>query len=157
MELIAKITRARCIAAAVLFLLLAACSTSPPEPIVIIHDPLVLQEIAPLPRTVVLARQAVTEFEPVYTTFRILEVSEENGVQKFFLARIGADRSGIQVGVTGEIAEDEAFQRIIGNYAIRELFPEFFRGEIRDLTHRIGHNAFARVKTGERLRGTASN
>jgi hypothetical protein len=88
----------------------------------------------------------------VYATFRIVEVSEVNGVQRFFLVRIGAERTGIQIGVAGEIAEDEAFQRIIGNYRISEMYSDFFRGEIVDLTHRIGANAFVRVQTGERLR-----
>jgi len=153
MESAGKIKKTSCaIGALVLFLF--SCQTPPVEPVIIIHDPLVLQEITPLPRAVV-ARQAVSEFEPVYSTFRIAEVSEVNGVQRFFLVRMGADRTGIQIGTAGEIAEDEAFQRIIGNYRIIELYADFFRSEIIDLTHRIGVTAFARVQIGEKVKETA--
>jgi len=141
------------IAAPLLFLLLSCRGA--PEPIVVLHDPLVLQEIAPLPRAIVAALaipQITIEIEPVYTNFRIIEVSEVNGVQRYFMVRMGAERSGINVGGTGQIAEDEAFQRIIGDYRIAALYGDFFRGEIIGLTHRIGVNAFARVQTGEIVR-----
>ena len=128
-----------------------SCKSAPPEPIIIIQDPLVLQEIAPLPRTVV-ARQTVTEYEPIYSILRIIEVSEVNGVQKFFLVRSGSDKTGISVGVKGDIGEDESFQRIIGNYAIIELYGDFFRCEIVELAYRIGNNAYVRVQTGEMVK-----
>lgn len=125
-----------------------------------VQDPLILQEIAPLPRVVVAALAApaiIIEVEPVYTNFRIVEVSEVNGVQRYFMVRMGADRSGISVGGNGEIAEDEAFQRVIGNYRIAAVYGDFFRGEITSLTHRIGVNAYARIQTGEIVREIIAN
>ncbi|MBN1616870.1 MAG: hypothetical protein JW875_06110, partial [Spirochaetales bacterium] len=71
-------------------------------------------EIAPLPRTVVIKQ--VVEYEPVYSTLKIIEVSEVNGIQKFFLVKIGSDRTGISVGVRGEIADDQEFKKIIGSF-----------------------------------------
>jgi hypothetical protein len=116
----------------------------------IIHDPLVLQEISPLPRSIV--RQAVTAYEPVYSILRIIEVSEVNGVQKYFLVRLGADKTGVSVGVTGDIGEDSTFQRIIGSYTIIEMHGDFFRCEITELAYRIGANAHVRIKIGEKAK-----
>jgi hypothetical protein len=137
-----------------IFLFAMGCKSEPPppvEPIIIVQDPLVLQEITPLPRSVVIAAKAA-EFEPIYTALRIIEVSEVNGVQKYFLVRLGSDRTGISVGVTGDIAEDAAFQKIIGNYKILEVYADFFRCEIVELAYRIGTAAYMRVQTGEKLR-----
>jgi len=136
-----------------LILVFACKSPPPPEPV---QDPLVLQEIAPLPRTMV-ARQAVAEYEPVYALFRIIEVSEVNGVQKYFLVRIGADKTGIAVGVTGDIGEDQTFKRIIGNYKVIELHDNFFRCEIVELEYRIGSAAYVRIKTGEKIKEPSAN
>jgi hypothetical protein len=153
MEFVKKVRRFKYIL--FLLLLIFACESSPPpEPV--IQDPLVLQEIAPLPRAVV-ARQVVTEYEPVYSSFRIIEVSEVNGVQKFFIVRIGADKTGIAVGVTGDIGEDQAFKRIIGIYKILELHDNFFRCEIMELEYRIGNAAYVRIKTGEKIKEPATN
>jgi hypothetical protein len=124
-----------------------ACSCKTPQ-----AAPLVLTEVAPLPRAVVAAKQIVTEFEPVYAVYRIVEVTEVNGVQKFFLVRFGTDKKGIEVGVLGEIGEDAAFQRIIGNYKIVELLGNFFRCEITELAYRIGSNAHVRVVIGEKVK-----
>jgi len=132
-----------------LFLFLS-CGTAP-----VARDPLVLQEIAPLPRAVAAALatpQIIIEIEPVYSIFRIIEVSEVNGVQRYFMVRVGPDRTGILTGGVGEIAEDDAFQRIIGNYRIAAVYGDFFRGEITGLTHRVGPMAFARIQTGEIVR-----
>jgi hypothetical protein len=133
-------------------IIVLACKSPPPD----IQDPLVLQEIAPLPRSVV-ARQVVAEYEPVYATFRIIEVSEVNGVQKFFLVRIGSDKTGIAAGVTGDIGEDQTFKRIIGNYKILELHDNFFRCEIVELEYRIGNTAYVRIKTGEKIKEPGAN
>jgi hypothetical protein len=130
-------------------LIFAACMGNP-EPIIVIQDPLVLQEITPLPRSVVITR--AVEYEPVYATYRIIEVSEVNGVQKYFLVRMGADKTGVSIGVTGDIAEDTAFQKIIGNYKIIEVYSDFFRCEIVELAYRIGANAYMRVQTGEKVK-----
>jgi hypothetical protein len=152
MESVAKIKGVAGLALAVpaLFFLALSCQGSPPA------EPIVLQEIAPIPRAVLAAQQAVVEYEPVYSTFRIIEVSEVNGVQRFFLARIGTDRTIVKVGVTGDIGEDAEFQRIIGNYKIIELYGDFFRCEIVELTHRIGTNTLARIQTGEVIKGTTT-
>jgi len=117
---------------------------------VTIVDPLVLSEIAPLPRTVVV--KPVIEYEPVYSVMRIIEVSEENGLQKYFLVRLGADKTGIALGVSGDIAEDADFQKIIGSYKIIEIYGDFFRGQIDSLSYKIGTVAYIRVKTGEKVK-----
>jgi hypothetical protein len=145
MESVKKIKKIRyaVIASALLFLAYS-CGTS--------QDLLVLTEVAPLPKAVVAAKQTVTEFEPVYAVYRIVEVTEVNGVQKFFLVRFGADKTGIEKGVTGEIGEDSTFQRIIGNYKIVELLGNFFRCEITELAYRIGTNAHMRVVIGEKVK-----
>ncbi|MDR0312025.1 MAG: hypothetical protein LBI14_00345 [Treponema sp.] len=161
MEFAAKIKRPHALAVLALLFLAFSCKSPPPpppDPIIIFHDPLVLQEVAPIPRAVVAVQQAaaVVEYEPVYSTFRIIEVSEVNGVQRYFLVRMGADRTGIAVGVTGDIGEDSAFQRIIGNYRIIELHDDFIRCEIIELTYRIGTNAYMRVQIGEVIKGTTT-
>jgi hypothetical protein len=132
------------------------CKSAPPEPIIIIQDPLVLQDVMPLPRAVVVARQEISEYEPVYATFRIVEVSEVNGVQKYFLVRLGADKTGIANGITGDISDDADFQRIIGNYKIIEIYGDFFRCEIVELAYRIGTTAYIRVQTGEKIKTPVS-
>jgi hypothetical protein len=134
-----------------LLFLLFSCK-SPPA----VYNPLVLQEITPIPRAIIAARQAVVEYEPIYTTLRIIEVSEVNGVQRHFLVRTGADKTGISVGVKGDIGEDAAFQRIIGNYEILELQGDFFRCEVKELAYRIGANAHVRVQIGEKIKETAA-
>jgi hypothetical protein len=123
----------------------------PLEPIIIIEDPLVLQELNPLPRAIVPVY--VQEYEPIYTAFRIIEVSEVDGVQQYFLVRFGMDRTGIEIGVTEKIAEDDKFENIIGKYKIIEIFGDFFRCQIEELDYKIGDTAFIRVKTGEKLKG----
>lgn len=131
---------------AVICLFLSACSTPPP----VIEDPLVLMEIAPLPRTVVIKQ--VVEYEPVYSTLKIIEVSEVNGIQKFFLVKIGSDRTGISVGVRGEIADDQEFKKIIGTFKIIEIYGDFFKCQAEELIYKIGTNSFVRIKIGERVK-----
>jgi hypothetical protein len=141
----------------VLLFLTTSCGSNPLplEPIIVYHNPLVLQEITPLPRAVVVA-QVVQDYEPVYTTFRIIEVSEVNGVQKNFLTRMGANKTGIAVGGTGEMAEDSSFQKIIGNYKIIGIEGDFLRCEIIEQDYRITTNAaYARIQTGEKLKDDA--
>jgi len=144
MESVKKIKRIKnVVTISALLILICSCKTK---------DTLVLQEIAPLPKAVVAANQTVKEFEPVYAVFRIVEVTEVNGVQKFFLVRFPTDRTGIEKGVTGEIGEDASFQRIIGDFKIVELLGNFFRCEITELAYRIGTNAQARVVIGEKVK-----
>ncbi|WP_156882497.1 hypothetical protein [Treponema lecithinolyticum] len=83
---------------------------------------------------------------------KIVEVSEENGVQKYFLVRLGADKTGVAVGITGDIAEDIEFQKIIGSYKIIEMYGNFFRGQIDSLSYKIGTTAYVRVKIGEQVK-----
>lgn len=126
---------------------------APPEPLVIFQDPLVLQEVEPLPRVAIAAATIVKEeFEPIYAVFRILEVSEVNGVQLFFLVRIGNDRTGIEVGVSDSIAEDAEFEKIIGKYKIIEVMGDFFRCEIEELDYKLSGNNYIRLKIGEQLK-----
>ena len=131
-------------------LLFAGCVLFSEEPLIVIVDPLVLEEIAPFPRAVVV--KPVVEYEPVYSFMRIVEVSEVGGVQKFFLARAGADRTNIAPGKGGEIADDEDFKKIIGTYTIVEVYGDIFRCEVIQLDYRIGRNAHIRIKTGERVK-----
>ncbi|MDR2588997.1 MAG: hypothetical protein LBC67_06175 [Spirochaetales bacterium] len=119
-------------------------------PLVIIQDPLVIEEIAPLPRTVIVKPQ--TEYEPVYTVLRIVEVSEVNGIQKFFLVRMGPDKTNLVSGGGGEIGDDAEFKRIIGTYKIIEVYGDFFRCEVERLDYKIGSAAHIRIKTGERIK-----
>jgi hypothetical protein len=131
-------------------LFLAGCALFQEEPLVIVQDPLVLEEIAPLPRAVII--KPVLEYEPVYSVMRIIEVSEVNGVQKFFLARAGADRAHIAAGKAGEIGEEAEFKKIIGTCTIIEIFGDFFRCEVQQLDYKIGPSAHIRIRTGERLK-----
>ena len=130
--------------------LLAGCAFFSEAPLVVVQDPLVLEEIAPLPRAVVV--KPVLEYEPVYSLMRVIEVSEVDGVQKFFLARAGEDRTNIVEGKEGEIADDEDFKKTIGTYTIVEVYGDIFRCEVRRLDYRIGRNAHIRMQTGERLK-----
>jgi len=125
--------------------LACSCKTAP-------NNSLVIMEIAPLPKAVVAAQKNIAEYEPVYAVYRIIEVTEVNGVQKFFLVRFGADKTGIEKGIAGEIGEDAAFPRIIGTFKIIELLGDFFRCEITELAYRIGPNAHARVVIGEKVK-----
>jgi hypothetical protein len=129
---------------------LAGCALFEEEPLVIVQDPLVLEEISPLPRAVVI--KPVLEYEPVYSVMRIIEVAEVNGVQKFFLVRAGADRAHIAEGKEGEIGDEAEFKKIIGTCRIIEIFGDFFRCEVRQLDYKIGPSAHIRIKTGERLK-----
>jgi hypothetical protein len=126
------------------------CALFQAEPIVIVQDPLVLEEITPLPRAVII--KPVLEYEPVYSVMRIIEVSEVNGVQKFFLARVGADKTNIAAGKEGDVADSEDFKKIIGAYTIIEVFGDIFRCEVKQLDYKIGPAACIRMKTGERLK-----
>ena len=130
-------------------LLFGACATQP-EPPVTIQDPLVLEEIAPLPRAVII--RPVLEYEPVYSVMRIIEVSEVNGVQKFFLVRTGEDKTHIREGREAEIGEDGEFRKIIGSCLIVEVYENFFRCEVLRLDYKIGPAAHIRLQTGERLK-----
>lgn len=129
----------------VIVLAISSCS-SPPE----IDNSLVLLELEPLPRTVVVKQRV--EFEPIYSVLKIIEVSEVNGVQKFFLVKIGSDRTGIAVGTTGEIAEDQEFSKVIGIFKITEVYGDFFKCRVEELTYKIGLNAFVRYKIGEKVK-----
>ena len=153
MEFIKKIARPKT-GRIVLFLVIglsAASCKGDPEPIIIVQDPLSIQEIAPLPKEVVAAKK-VEVFEPVYSVYRIVEVSEVNGVQKFFLVRMGANKTGVAIGVTESIASDAEFQKIIGKFKIIEISGDFFRCQIEELDYKIGANGYIRIKTGEKLK-----
>lgn len=124
---------------------------SKPEPVIVIKDPLVLTEIAPLPKTAVV--KAEVEYEPVYQVLKVIEVSEENGVQKYMMVKIGEDKTGIVTGTKGDIAEDPEFAKIIGSYKIAEVYKDFFMASIEVLTYKIGTSAYIRIKIGEKIKG----
>ena len=150
MESVKQIKLAAYVFACLMLFSLLSCRTPPAPPPL---QPLILQEMTPLPRAVVVQAPAPEfEHEPIFTVLRIVEVSEVNGVQRFFMVRMGADRTGIYAGATGEISDDENFNRIIGTFRILELQGMFFRSEITELTHRIGSNAHVRIQTGEIIR-----
>ena len=146
-KIISAVFIAFLLAGSVLF---TSCVLFSDEPLIVIVDPLVLEEISPFPRAIVV--RPVVEYEPVYSLMRIVEVSEVGGVQKFFLARAGADRTNIIEGKGGEIADEEDFKKIIGTYTIVEVYGDIFRCEVLRLDYRIGRNAHIRMKTGERLK-----
>ncbi|MDR1179906.1 MAG: hypothetical protein LBK44_05315 [Spirochaetales bacterium] len=129
-------------------LLVSGCVLFPPE--FVVFDPLVLEEISPLPRTVVV--NSVPEYEPVYSVMRIIEVSEVNGVQKFFLVRAVSPGPHIREGATGEIGGDEEFRKIIGSFKIIEVYGDFFRCEAVQLDYKIGAGACIRIQTGEKTK-----
>jgi hypothetical protein len=151
MEFVREITTGRLWFIPVIFIAVFSCKSGPET----VHDPLVLQEIAPIPRTV-RAGPVATEYEPVYSVMRIVEISEVNGVQKYILIRAGADRTGIDLDVAGDIGDDAAFQRVIGNFKIIEIHGNFIRCEIIELAYRIGPSAYVRIKIGEQLKEAAS-
>jgi hypothetical protein len=135
-------------AVAVFVLCFSGCALFFPEALAL--DPLVLEEITPLPRSVVVNH--APEYEPVYSVMRIVEVSEVNGVQKFFLVRAVSPGPHIREGVKGEIAGDEEFKKVIGSFTIVEVYGDFFRCEARQLDYKIGVNAYIRIQTGEKTK-----
>jgi hypothetical protein len=52
----------------------------------------------------------------------------------------------------GEIADDEEFKKVIGNFKIVEVYGDFFRCEAQRLDYKISENAYIRIKTGERVK-----
>jgi hypothetical protein len=78
-----------------------------------------------------------------------------NGVQRYVLARIGTDKTNIKIDTTGDIALNESFAEVIGNYRIVEIYGTFFRCEIVSLNRRIGASAFIRIQIGEQPKGSA--
>jgi hypothetical protein len=145
MELVKKITIVLAACAA----LTMSCRGTPEA------NTLTLLELSPLPRQLV-DKPAVSEYEPVYTVLKVVEISEINGVQRSFLVRFGTDRTGIKVGLDGDIAADAAFSNIIGICKVSEISGNFFRCQIQELSHKMGANAYVRIKTGERLKETSN-
>ena len=128
---------------------LAGCAQQRDLPVIVL-DPLVLEEISPLPRAVLI--KPVLEYEPVYSVMRIIEVSEVNGVQKFFLVRSGAEKTQVRLGQEADIGDDGEFRKMIGSCKIVEAYGDFFRCEVRQLDYKIGPEAHIRVQIGERLK-----
>jgi hypothetical protein len=115
------------------------------------EDPLVLTEITPLPKTIVI--KAKEEYEPVYGLMRVLEISEENGVQKYLLAKTGDIKTGLSAGVSGDISADASFGEIIGTFKIREITNGFVRCVIESVTQKVPATAYIRIQTGQKLKG----
>lgn len=129
-----------------IFLLFLFSCKSPP----IIIDLLVLDDIMPLPRAAVIRKVEI--FEPIYSVHKISEVTEENGVQKYFLARIGDERVNVKFGMTNDISDTVTFEQIVGTYTIIDVYQDFFRAKIDTLTYKLGADAHVRIKIGERLK-----
>lgn len=113
--------------------------------------PASLAEIKPLPREVVVEKK--TEYEPVYAVMKVLEVSEENGVQKYLLAKMDGDVKEITVGVYGEIAADTSFEPVLGTFKVLGIQGGFIRCSIETLTHKIPSNSFVRIQIGQKAKG----
>jgi hypothetical protein len=123
--------------------LLSSCTSGK-----IVEDPLALLEVTPLPKSVVIQKK--TEYEPVYGVMRVLEVSEENGVQKYLLAKAGDIKSGLASGVTGDIGTDAAFGTVIGTFKIVSVSNGFVKCVIENVTQKVPGNAFIRIQTGQK-------
>lgn len=113
--------------------------------------PATLAEIKPLPREVVVEQKV--EYEPVYAVMKVLEVSEENGVQKYLLAKTDGDSKEITAGVYGEIAASISFDPVLGTFKVLGIQGGFIRCSIETLTHKIPSNSFVRIQTGQKAKG----
>ena len=122
--------------------LLSSCASGK-----IVEDPLVLLEVTPLPRSVVIQKKV--EYEPIYGVMRVLEVSEENGVQKYLLAKAGDIKSGLTAGATGDIGTDAAFGTVIGTFKIVSMTNGFVKCSIVTVTQKVPGNAYIRIQTGQ--------
>lgn len=110
--------------------------------------PLAMLEIKPLPREVVIEHQA--EYEPIYATMKVLEISEENGVQKYLFAKVEGEVSEITAGVVGEISGDLSFDKILGNFKVISRNGNFIRCSIETLTHKVPANSYIRIQIGKK-------
>ena len=113
----------------------------------VIEDPLVLLDVSPLPKSVVIQKKI--EYEPIYGVMRVLEISEENGVQKYLLAKAGDIKTGLAAGVMGEIGTDAAFSSIIGTFEIVSVSNGFVKCSIETVTQQVPVNAYIRIQTGQ--------
>lgn len=128
--------------------LFSGCISTPMAPV---NDPLVLVEITPLPKDIQVKKEVL--YEPVYGIMRILEISQENGVQTEVMAKKGDITAGLEKGVTGEIAEDPSFGEIIGTFKITSVMNGFVTGKIETVTKKIPSNAYMRVVIGQKIKG----
>lgn len=112
--------------------------------------PAALAEVKPLPREVVVEKKV--EYEPVYAVMKVLEVSEENGVQKYLLAKTDGESKEITAGVYGEIAASVSFEPVLGTFKVLGIQSGFIRCSIETLTHKIPSNSFVRIQTGQKAK-----
>lgn len=137
MELVGKI-----IAALLLLLVQASCSTT--------YTAINLSEVKPLKDEVVV--ETKVEYESIYAILKVLEVSEENGVQKYLFAKIDKDSKEISVGVLGEISADTTFSSVIGTIKIISKTGGFARCSIESLNCKIPPNSFVRIEVGKKAK-----
>lgn len=109
-----------------------------------------LLEIKPLPREVVIEKK--TEYDPVYSVMKIVEVSEENGIQKYLYAKLEKDSPEVVSGKLGEISSNTSFEEILGTFKIVSKSRGFVRGNIESLTHKIPSNSYVRVQIGQKAK-----
>ena len=129
-----------------ILLLLALFFTSCTTTVV---KPAVLAELKPLPSQGV---TKVKEYEPVYAVMKILEISEENGVQKYLVAKSDPEVTEDAKNLVGEISGDIEFSQILGTYKITSISSNFIRGTILSTTHKIPSNSYVRIQIGEKLK-----
>lgn len=115
-----------------------------------IDDSLVLLELTPLPKTVQVKKEIL--YEPIYGVMRVLEITLENGVQSQIMAKKGDVNEGLDIGNTGEIAENAAFEEIIGTFKIISVSNGFVTCKIENVTKKIPNNAYIRVITGQKIK-----
>ena len=137
MESVGKI-----INAALCSIILSSCATT--------YTPIVLAEIKPQKDDVVEVKKV--EYEAIYSILKVLEVSEENGVQKYLFAKIDRDSTEIAVGVAGEISADATFETVIGTMKIISKSGGFVRCSIESLNCKIPANSFVRIEIGKKAK-----
>lgn len=112
--------------------------------------PIVMAEIKPLPKEVVIT--APVEYDPVYVVLKIREVAEQNGVQKYLYAKLDEEVPEITAGIEGEIAAGAAFSEVIGTFKVISINGGFVYGAIETLTHKVPSNSFIRIQIGQKAK-----
>lgn len=110
--------------------------------------PVALLEVIPLPREVMIEEDS--EYEPVFSVMKILEISEVNGVQKYVIAKVEADGKDIENSAMGEIAADLSFENPLGIIKVISRTGDFLRCSIESSTHKIPNNSYIRIQIGEK-------
>lgn len=112
---------------------------SPPEP------EFILAEILPNPPKVE-APPPIPIAQKKIVQGRILEITEDKGVQKFiFIKFVGVTK--VPLNQEGDIFSDQSLAQKIGKFKVIEVFPDVVRAAVTDLTFKIGKTAAASYET----------